>query len=210
VGVAADVHHHALDDAETLQLYVPSRRWFYVDQGVDVVVRTAGDPARILPALRQAALAPDPETVITRLSTMTEVREHSVSQRVLVLGLFAAFAAVALLLAAAGLFGSLAGAVTERRREIGVRSALGASRRDIIGLVARQGFALAGTGTALGLVVTLAGAGAIRSLLFGVGTRDVLTIGAAAAVIGVTGILAGAVPAWRALRVDPMTVLRAD
>ena len=210
VGMAGDVHHRGLDIQETMQLYVPTRRWFFQDQQVDVVVRTTGDPARVLPALRQAVLEPDPQTVITRLSTMADVRALSTAQRSLVLTLFTVFAVVALLLAGAGLFGALAGAVVERRREIGLRSALGATPRDIVELVARQGLVLTGGGAAIGLIVALVSAGTIRALLFGVGPRDWMTIVSVAIVIGLVSVASSVVPAWRALRVDPIATLRAD
>ena len=210
VGMAGDVHHRGLDNAETMQLYVPTRRWFFQDQQVDVVVRTAGDPARILPALRRAVLEPDPQAVVTRLATMADVRAQSTAQRSLVLTLFAVFATVALLLAAAGLFGALAGVVVERRREIGLRSALGATPRDIVEMVARQGLVLTGGGVVMGLITTLAGAGIIRAMLFGVGPRDFMTIVGVAFVIGFAAVAASVVPAWRALRVDPIATLRAD
>jgi putative ABC transport system permease protein len=210
VGVAGDVHHQGLDVSETLQLYVPTRRWFFTDQGVDVVVRTAGTPAAVLPSLRRAVLEPDRETVITRLATMSDVRGRSTAQRSLVLALFAVFAAVALLLATAGLFGALAGAVAERRREIGLRSALGATPRDIVALVIRQGAIMAGGGAVVGMAVALAGAGMIRAMLFGVGSGDLVTIAGVATVIGTAAIGASVVPAWRAVRMDPVAALRAD
>lgn len=210
VGVAGDVHHQGLDVGATLQLYVPTRRWFFTDQGVDVVVRTAGPPAAVLPALRRAVLEPDRETVVTRLSTMADVRARSTAQRSLVLELFGVFGGLALFLATAGLFGVLAGAVAERRREFGLRSALGATPRDIVGLVVRQGVILAGGGVVTGLAVALAGAGAIQALLFGIGSRDLLTIAGVAAVVGTAAIGASLVPAWRAVRVDPVAALRAD
>lgn len=210
VGVAGDVHHKGLDVNETQQFYVPTRRWFFTDQGVDVVVRAAGSPAAILPALRRAVLEPDQETVITRLSTMADVRARSTAQRSLVLELFGVFAGIALFLATAGLFGVLANAVGERRREFGLRCALGATPRDIVELVLRQGVILAGGGVVAGVTVALAGAGAIQALLFGIGSRDLLTIAGVAAVVGTAAVGASLIPAWRAVRVDPVAALRAD
>ncbi len=210
VGVAGDVHHRGLDVRETMQIYVPTHRWFFTDNGVDVVVRTSGDPARVLGALRRAVLEPDRGTVITRLATLAEVRARSTAQRALAFTLFGVFAGVALLLAAAGLFGALAGAVAERFREIGLRSALGATPRDIVQLVLRQGLGLTAAGAAIGLAVVLAGAGAIRTLLFGVGTRDIVTFLGVTLAVAAVAALASVVPAWRAVRVDPIAALRAD
>jgi putative ABC transport system permease protein len=117
---------------------------------------------------------------------------------------------VALLLAAAGIYGVLAGAVAQRTREIGIRSALGASRGDILGMIVRQGAVL----TAIGLAIGIAGAFAVSSgidrLLFGIGARDPITFGAAAALLSAVALAACAVPAWRAARVDPMVALRSE
>jgi putative ABC transport system permease protein len=210
VGVAGDVHHRGLDVGETMQIYVPTHRWFFSDNAVDVVVRTSGDPARVLGALRRAVLEPDRGTVITRLATLAEVRARSTAQRTLAFALFGVFAVIALLLAAAGLFGALAGAVAERFREIGLRSALGATPGDIVRLVLRQGLGLTAAGAAIGLVVVLAGAGAIRALLFGVGTRDIVTFLGVTLAVAAVAAVASVVPAYRAVRVDPIAALRAD
>lgn len=210
VGVAGDVHHRGLDVGETMQIYVPTHRWFFTDNAVDVVVRTSGDPARVLGALRRAVLEPDRGTVITRLATLAEVRARSTAPRMLAFTLFGVFAGVALLLAAAGLFGALAGAVAERFREIGLRSALGATPGDIVRLVLRQGLGLTAAGAAIGLAAVLGGAGAIRALLFGVGTRDIVTFLGVTLAVAAVAMLASVVPAWRAVRVDPIAALRAD
>jgi ABC-type antimicrobial peptide transport system permease subunit len=193
-----------------MQIYVPTHRWFFTDNAVDVVVRTSGDPARVLGALRRAVLEPDHGTVITRLATLAEVRTRSTAQRTLAFTLFGVFAGVALLLAAAGLFGALAGVVAERFREIGLRSALGATPGDIVRLVLRQGLGLTAAGAAIGLVAVLAGAGAIRALLFGVGTRDIVTFLGVTLAVAAVAALASLVPAWRAVRVDPIVALRAE
>ena len=210
VGVAGDVHHRGLDVETTTQIYLPTRRWFFQDNTVDVVVRTAGDPASALSALRRAVVQPDAGTVVTRLSTMADVRAKSTAQRALALTLFSVFAAISLLLAAAGIFGALAGAVAERRREIGLRTALGATPAAIIRLVLGQGLGLAGAGALIGLTGSFVGSRAIEDLLFGVGTHDAPTIVAVSAAVGLAAVLASAIPAWRALRVDPITALRAD
>ena len=210
VGVAGDVHGRGLDDAETMQIYVPTRRWFFSDNGVDVVVRTSGDPRAVLAGLRRAMLAPDPQAVVARLATMDDVLAASTAQRTLALTLFAVFAAIALFLAAAGIFGALAGAVAERRREIGLRSALGATSADIVGGVLREGFILAGLGAAIGLAGSLAGSQVIETLLFAGGSRDLATILGVSVVVALAAVAASVVPAWRAIRVDPIMALRSD
>ncbi len=210
IGVAGDVHHRGLDVPDVRQIYLPTRRFFFSDAGVDLVVRTGGDPARILPDLRRAALAPDPLAVVTRLSTMREVLATSTSQRRLALTLFAAFAAIALVLATAGIVGALAGMVTERRREIGLRSALGATPGGIVRLVLGRGLLLAGLGAVAGVAAAAAGSRVIEGMLYGVNPRDGATLLAVALVACLVGVLSGALPAWRAVRVDPMTALRSD
>jgi putative ABC transport system permease protein len=160
--------------------------------------------------LRRAVLEPDRGTVITQLATLAEVRARSMAQRTLAFTLFGVFAMIALLLAAAGLFGALAGAVAERLREFGLRSALGATPGDVVRLVLGQGLGLTATGAAIGLVAVLAGAGTIRALLFGIGTRDIVTLLGVTLVVAAAAALASVVPAWRAMRVDPIAALRAE
>jgi putative ABC transport system permease protein len=210
IGVAGNVHHQGLDVGATLQIYMPTRRFFFADNAVDVVVRTAGDPSLVLSALRRAVTSADPATVVTRLATMREVVATSTAQRRLALTLFSAFAVIALLLAAAGIFGALAGTVAERRREIGLRSALGATPGGIVRLIVGQGAVLATTGITVGLVGALVGTRAIQGMLFGVGPRDVVTIAGVIVVIGIAAVAASAIPAWRAVRVDPITALRSE
>ncbi len=210
IGTAADVHHRGLDIADTRQIYLPTHRFFFSDAAVDVVVRTSGDPSRILPDLRRAMLAPEPLAVITRLSTMEDVLATSTSQRRLALTLFAAFAAMALLLATAGIVGALAGMVAERRREIGLRSALGATPGGIVRLVLGRGVLLAGLGAVAGIVGAIAGARIIAGMLYGINPHDVPTLLVVGAVACLIGVASGVLPAWRAVRVDPMTALRSD
>jgi ABC-type antimicrobial peptide transport system permease subunit len=124
--------------------------------------------------------------------------------------LFEAFGVVALVLAAIGIYGVLAGGVAERTREIGVRSALGASRGDILGLIARQGLALTVIGVVLGLAVAGLASDAIATLLFGVSRVDPITYVGVIALLAGVAALASWVPALRASRVDPAITLRAE
>src|SRR6188508_1668080 len=124
--------------------------------------------------------------------------------------LFEAFAAAALLLAAAGVYGVLAGSVAERTREIGVRAALGASHRNIFALVLKQGLGLTGLGVAIGLAGAVAASQAIGAMLFGVSRFDPVTYaGVTALLVSATAVACG-VPAWRAMRVDPAATLRSE
>jgi ABC-type antimicrobial peptide transport system permease subunit len=124
--------------------------------------------------------------------------------------LLAAFSALALLLAAIGVYGVLAYLVVERRREIAIRVALGAARSRVFRDVARQGIVLVGTGVAVGAAVAFGLSRLMSSLLFGVGTADLATYAGAAGTVGVVAAVACGVPAWRATRLDPAVVFRAD
>jgi putative ABC transport system permease protein len=210
VGVARNVRHSGLDAAVTHQVYVPERQWQWADNQVTLVVRAARDPAAIARAVRAAVLSVDPGQPVTRLATMEQVVATSTAQRRLALVLFAAFAGVAVTLAAAGIYGALAGAVAERTREIGLRSAIGATPRDILALVLGQGVRLAAVGLAVGIAGALGVGRLIRGLLFGVQPTDPLTLAAVAALLAVVSIMACLIPARRALAVDPMTALRVD
>jgi ABC-type antimicrobial peptide transport system permease subunit len=122
--------------------------------------------------------------------------------------LFESFGLISLLLAAAGIYGVLASSVTERTREIGVRSALGASRGAILALIIHQGMAFTGIGIALGLLGAAAASQSFAALLFGVSRLDPITYLGAIGLLGVVSAIASGVPAWRAARVDPMVALR--
>jgi len=210
VGVAANVKHHGLDAAETQQFYVPERQWPNSDNYIALVARTAGNPAQLAAALRRGVASVDPAQPITSVGTMESVVSSSTAQRQLALVLFAAFATLALVLAAAGIYGVLAGNIAERTREIGLRSALGATPRDLLSMVVRAGLAMTG----IGIVAGLAGAALltryIHTLLFGVGDNDPVTLVGAVAVLVVVALAACLVPARRAVRVDPIEALRSE
>jgi len=191
-------------------VYVPASQWRFADNVMSLVVRARGDAAALAPAVRQAVWSIDKDQPIVRIATMDELVAASAAERRFALTLFEAFAIAALLLAAAGIYGVLAGSVAERTREIGVRAALGASRARIVTLVVRQGMMLTGLGVAIGVAAAAASSQAIAALLFGVSRLDPMTyLGVIALLCGVSAI-ACSVPAWRAVRVDPATTLRAE
>ncbi|HEX6632296.1 MAG TPA: FtsX-like permease family protein, partial [Gemmatimonadaceae bacterium] len=210
VGVAGDVRHSGLDATVTQQIYVPERQWPWADAVVTLVVRTRGDPAALAPTVQRVARAVDPSQPVMRLRTMEQVVAASTAQRRLALTLFAAFAGVALLLAAFGIYGVLASLVAERGREIGVRTALGATPGDTLRLVMAHGARLAALGLVLGTVGALALGRLLRGLLYGVRPGDPLTLAAVAALLAVVAALACLLPALRAVRVSPMEALRAE
>ena len=210
IGIAGNVKHSGLDAEVTQQIYIPERQWQFADNQVVLVVRASGDPLAIAEAVRLAVRSVDPDQPITRLATMDQVIARSTAQRSMALILFAVFAGVALLLAAAGIYGVLAGHVAERTREIGVRSALGATPSDIVRLVLAQGARLAVLGLALGLAGALAFGRLLSTMLYGVQPGDPWTLVLVSLVLAFVAVTACLVPARRALRVDPMTALRAE
>jgi ABC-type antimicrobial peptide transport system permease subunit len=164
----------------------------------------------MVPSIREAVRSVDPRQPIMKATTMQSVVASSTAQRRLGLMLFVAFGALALLLAAAGIYGVLSGTVAERTREIGLRSALGASGRSIASLVLRQSASLAGVGLVIGVLGTIGLARYLQSLLFGLEPSDPLSLGVATLVITVVAVGACILPARRALAVDPMEALRSD
>jgi putative ABC transport system permease protein len=211
IGVTGNVRHQALDATVTYQWYVPEQQW---QNGADnqevLVVRTRGDPAALAPAVREAIRQIDPTQPIVRIATMDQVIARSTTQRRVALVLFSAFAIAALLLAATGIYGVLAGSVAERTREIGVRSALGATPRDILGLVLGHGARLAAVGATIGVAGSLALTRFLRALLFGIEPSDPVTLLGVVALLGGVTLAACVVPAVRALRVDPSQALRSE
>ena len=211
IGVTGNVKHRALDATVTQQWYVPEGQW---RQGADnqavVVVRTPGDPAALTSSVRRAIASVDPTQPIVRIATMEQLIAASTAQRRLALVLFAAFAGAALLLAVTGIYGVLAGAVAERTREIGVRSALGATPRQIIGLVLEQGGRLAVLGVVLGMLGAIGLTRYLRALLFGIEPDDPVTLVSVVMLIGVVTIAGCLIPAIRAARVDPSRALRSE
>ena len=210
VGVTGDVRQLSLSADVPNEVYLPEKQWNWADGAMSFVVRTKGDPAALAPVLRRAIWSVDKDQPIVRVSTMERLVAATEAQRRFILVLFSAFAVVALALAAAGIYGVISGAVVERRREVGIRAALGASRTDIIGMVVRQGLAMATGGVAIGLLASMALARVIAGLLFGVTPFDAATYAAVAGVLALVAGVACAVPAWRAARVDPAVVLRAE
>jgi putative ABC transport system permease protein len=210
VGVMNDVKQSSLAEIQEDAVYItPAQSWF-ADDAMSLVVRARDDVTALAPAIKNAIWSVDKDQPIVRVTTMDALLITSESQRRFAMIVFEAFALVALLLAATGIYGVLSGNVTERMREIGVRSALGASRGDILALVVRQGMTLTGIGVATGLIGAAAGSRALVTLLFGVSRLDPVTyLGVIALAAGVSAIACW-VPAWRAARVDPSITLRGE
>jgi len=211
VGVVGGVRQMslALDAADAV--YVPDVQWTaFADRAMWLVVRARGNAAALAPAVKNAIWSVDRDQPIARVSTLDTIVEASAAERRFALVIFEWFAIGALLLAAIGIYGVLSGSVAERTRELGVRAALGASRRDILALVLGQGLALTLVGSTAGLVGAAAASRALATLLFGVSRLDPATYAAVVVVLGGVSALACSVPAWRASRVDPAITLRAE
>ena len=211
VGVVGHVKHYGLDVEGREQVYFPHTQPPYggfPPREMALAVRTAADPASISNAVREQVVAMDRDLPLYHIATMDQLVSESVAQPRLNLSLIAAFAALALLLAAVGVYGVMAYAVSQRTQEFGIRMALGASRSDVLKQVILEGGRLAALGLALGLVAALALTRLMASLLYGVAPSDPVALIAAAVVLAVVAFAACYLPARRATRVDPMEALR--
>ena len=210
VGVIGDVKQTSLTIETDDAVYVAMPQWHWVDSVMTLVIRAHGDAASLTPAVRAAIWSVDRNQAIARVGTMDSLVARSEADRRFALILFEAFGLVALLLAATGIYGVLSGSVAERTREIGVRAALGASRLDILSLVARQGMVLMAVGMLIGVAGAVMASQALVTMLFGVSRLDPVTYGAVVLLLTLVSVVASAIPAWRAARVDPAITLRAE
>jgi putative ABC transport system permease protein len=174
-----------------------------------VVMHASAQPGWLMARAREIVHVLDPD-VPPQFRTIEQVISASMADRTIVMTLLAGFAAAALLLAAIGIYGVISYAVAQRTREIGVRLALGAQRRDVTRLVMRQGLRLTLAGIVLGALVAVGASRVLSTLLYGVTAGDPLTYTAVAALLALVAVVAAHVPARRAARVDPMIALRAE
>jgi len=208
VGIVGDIRHFSLAEDPRPEYYFPIRQDTLPSQ--TLVVRGSTDAAALVPALRAAIRELDPNLAVTSVRTLDSLVGASVAQprfRAILLG---AFAALALLLSAVGIYGVLATAVTQRTREIGVRMALGAERKDVLVMVVGQGMKLVGIGLGAGLLGSLALTRVLSGLLYQVSATDPFTFAAAAILLGCVALLACSLPAYRAAKVEPMAALRVE
>ena len=216
VGVVADTRNDGLRNPTRPEIYLPMSRLNRAEGGgvtqnfgLNVVVRTAGDPSSTMSLLRQNLHEIDP-SLLAKVRRMDEQWAEFRAAPRFQATVFTIFAALALIMASAGIYGVLSHVVVLRRREMGIRMALGASRANIQGLVMREAIVLATAGAAVGIAAALAGSRYIASVLYEVNPRDPVTLAAAAGVLGILAVCASAAPAFRASRQEPAQVLRAD
>jgi putative ABC transport system permease protein len=210
VGVVGDVKQTSLAINDPDAVYLSEPQTWFADESHSFVIRTSGDAATLAPLVKSAIWSVDRNQPVVRVETMTRLVAVTEAERRFVLILFAAFGLVALVLAAVGIYGVLSGSVNERMREIGVRAALGASRRHIVALVLRDGMLLTLIGMTIGLGAAAAASETLNSLLFGISRLDPATYFGVVAVLTFVAAVACATPAWRASRVDPSITLRAE
>jgi predicted permease len=208
VGVVPRIHDQGLDKDDNGQMYLGYHQ--FTDGRIALVVRTHADAGAMTTAVVQALRSVDPDQPVYDVRTMDEVLARSAAERWLNMAILVAFAGASLLLAGAGLYGVIASSVTDRRREFGVRLALGATRSDVARLVLRTGAALAGTGAALGLGGAVALVRGMESLLYGVPGFDPVSFAAAGALLFAVALTASYLPARRAALTDPARTLRAE
>jgi macrolide transport system ATP-binding/permease protein len=209
VGIAAEAKYNSINETPTAQIYLPMIRSEI--STLRMVIRTTGDPAPVVADVRNAFSGLDPNLPVFDARTVTEHMQTAVFAQRMAANLLGAMGVLALLLAAIGLYGVMAYAVSQRTQEMGIRLALGASPGSLLGMIVGQGMRLAAIGLAIGLLIA-AGAfgsiGAMRTLLPGISPLDPITFVAVPAILGLIALAASWIPARRAGRVDPLTALR--
>ncbi|HEY3933571.1 MAG TPA: ABC transporter permease [Gemmatimonadales bacterium] len=208
VGVVADVHTESLEAPAKPEVSAPSTQMS--DPVISLAIRTRGDPHLVLPAIRRSLAAADPDRAFYAERTIDDLLGASLATRKFNLALLGGFAALALILASVGLYGVIAFSVSQRTREIGIRTALGAARGSITGLVLGEGARLGGAGLVLGILGSVAATRAMRGMLFHVTPTDPLTLVAVACFLAMIVGIACYLPARRAARIDPIDALRGD
>lgn len=214
VGVAGQVRHNALVEEPRAEMYLPHEQMpaevGFAPYSMALVVRTAADPMAVVPAVRQAVRAMNPGLPLGDVRSMEAIVADALSGSRFTTLLLGIFAGVAMLLAAIGIYGTISLLVSQRAHELGVRLALGAGRGTILAMVLRRGMVLTVIGAAAGLMAAFILTRLLESLVYGVGTLDLLTFAIVPVALGVVALMACLAPAIRASRLDPVVTLRQD
>jgi predicted lysophospholipase L1 biosynthesis ABC-type transport system permease subunit len=213
VGIVADERHNGVTGIVKEKFYIPHSQWHVATGGnlirsVFVVLRTAGDPIALAAPARAVVRELDPTLPVANVRSMSEVVATALATPRLTGFLLSAFAAIALALAAVGIYGVLAYLVSQRTQEIGIRLAIGADRAQVLRLILRQGVMLALMGLGTGLLAALALTGVMRTMLYEVAPTDPVTFLVVGTVLFLVALMASYLPAWRATRVSPVIALR--
>jgi hypothetical protein len=210
VGVVANVLKDSVDQQPTAEIYIAPVHGAAIRRSVNLVIRTEDDPSAYGDAIRQLATSLRSDAAADRVAPLATQLSDSVAQPRFAALVLAAFAALALALAAVGLYGVLAYTVARRRREIGVRSALGASRAQLIAMVMREAIAVVACGLAAGMVLSAALTRLMQALLVGVTPLDPVSFAAAPLALIAVCVIASLIPARRAANTDPALALRLE
>jgi putative ABC transport system permease protein len=209
VGVVRDVKYWGASDSSRALVWVPYAQNNAWRQGI-ITVRTRSNPVAVLPTVRRELRALDGSIALANIVTMDDVMARSIAGDRLIAVLLGAFAGLALLLAAIGIFGVLSYAMAQRTRELGIRLALGAQRTDVLWLVAREAAPMVAVGVVVGLAAALGLTRFVRTMLFEIQPNDPTTFAAVAITLSVVAVVAAVVPARRASRVDPVIAIRSE
>lgn len=208
VGVVRDVRDHTLRRPVQRRFYVPTNQSLDTLYAINFEIETVGRPQQITEDVRKAFAALDANVPLTRIRTLTELVDSSISKDILIARLSTFFGIVALVLACIGLYGVMSYTVSGRTREIGIRMALGAQRSQVLQMVLQEAMKLILVGVIAGVPVALATTRIFHSMLFGLSSADPLSMVIVIAVLGTVASFAGLIPARRATKVDPMMALR--
>jgi ABC-type antimicrobial peptide transport system permease subunit len=210
VGMVGHVHHSRLDQLGREQVYVPLAQTTFPILNMYLTVRAAGDPSSLANILQAQVHAIDPALPVYDLKPMELWVDSTAALRRFTMILFVAFGVLALLLAGIGTYGVMAYAVGQRRQEIGIRLALGATRVGVVRLIVTESLRLGAAGVGLGLAFAFVAASGMSTLLYGVEPHDPATLAGVCVILVAVAIAAALVPAQRATRVNPMQTMRSE